>query len=123
MANYYIELELKLNDGSHPRKWLCETIADVLQHGEDIIDYEVNEIETSKLEVKTFINNVIKHQQDLSDYWEELVDIDYNFVEDKNGQINVYSYPVVEVNGSRLTSVASETLVAVVIDGKVFFAE
>ena len=50
MSTYYkVSLVLKTND-SHPRKWLSETISEVLEDGEDLFDVEIVETEYNEAE-------------------------------------------------------------------------
>lgn len=45
MKTYRITVELKLNDNSyHPRKWVPEAIWSNLETGEDIVNWEVEEV-------------------------------------------------------------------------------
>ncbi len=43
MSKYKVTLYLEAN--THPRKWIQETIWDVLDGGEDILDYDIEQYE------------------------------------------------------------------------------
>ena len=44
MNKYKVEMIIEVNEG-HPRKWIPETIAMSLEDGEDILEYNIEEIE------------------------------------------------------------------------------
>ena len=44
MPKYKIEMIIEVIDG-HPRKWLPESIAEQLNDGEDILEWNIEEIE------------------------------------------------------------------------------
>ena len=44
MPKYKIEMIVDINEG-HPRKWIPETIAEQLNEGEDILEWDIKEIE------------------------------------------------------------------------------
>jgi DNA-directed RNA polymerase subunit L len=43
METYQVTITIKSE--IHPRKWIAETISEVLNHGEDIIDYEITPVQ------------------------------------------------------------------------------
>lgn len=43
MKTYKVTLTIIAD--SHPRKWVCETVAEVLNPGEDILDYDIVTLE------------------------------------------------------------------------------
>ena len=43
MQTYQVKLTIQAN--SHPRKWLFDAIAEVLEQGEDILEHEIEIIE------------------------------------------------------------------------------
>ena len=46
MTKYKVEVILELTDyAGHPRKWLPESIAEQLNDGEDILEWNIEEIE------------------------------------------------------------------------------
>jgi hypothetical protein len=46
MTKYKVEMILELTDyAGHPRKWLAESIAEQLNDGEDILEWNIEEIE------------------------------------------------------------------------------
>ena len=49
METYQVTLTIKSE--THPRKWIAETISEVLNPGEDIIDYEITPIQLRPEEV------------------------------------------------------------------------
>jgi hypothetical protein len=42
--NYKVELIVKVNEG-HPRKWIIDAITDQLNDGEDVLEWDITEIE------------------------------------------------------------------------------
>jgi len=44
MSKYKVEMIVEVTDG-HPRKWLPESIAEQLNEGEDILEWDITEIE------------------------------------------------------------------------------
>ena len=44
MTTYKVTLIIKI-DGGHPRKWLPETITDSLEPEEDLLEYNIEELE------------------------------------------------------------------------------
>tara|TARA_Y100000296_G_C5041140_1_gene189928 strand:- start:251 stop:469 length:219 start_codon:yes stop_codon:yes gene_type:complete len=44
--NYKVELIVKVNEG-HPRKWIIDAITDQLNDGEDVLEWDITEIEES----------------------------------------------------------------------------
>ena len=51
MAVYKVTLLVKLNDESHPRKWMPETITSSLESGEDLLDYRFEEMDVETTEL------------------------------------------------------------------------
>ena len=54
METYQVTLTIKLNNTTsetHPRKWIAETIEEVLNPGEDIVDYEIIPVQQELQEV------------------------------------------------------------------------
>ncbi len=49
MQTYQVTLTIQAN--SHPRKWLFDAIAEVLEQGEDILEHEIVEV-TEQTEIK-----------------------------------------------------------------------
>ena len=43
MTNYKVTLVIKAN--THPRKWLAESIEQALENDEDILEYEIVEVD------------------------------------------------------------------------------
>ena len=50
MATYKVTLLMTLEDGSHPRKWIAETITDVLSPNEELLDWNVVEVEVENID-------------------------------------------------------------------------
>lgn len=46
MKRYLIQMVIETD--SHPRKWITETIASNLYENEDIVEYDISEIEDDK---------------------------------------------------------------------------
>ncbi len=44
MSKYKVEMIVEVKEG-HPRKWLPETIAEQLSDGEDILEWDIKELE------------------------------------------------------------------------------
>jgi hypothetical protein len=44
MSKYKVEMIVEVKEG-HPRKWLPETIAEQLCDGEDILEWDIKEVE------------------------------------------------------------------------------
>ena len=44
MSKYRVEMIIEVNEG-HPRKWIPESIAEQLNEGEDILEWDIKEIE------------------------------------------------------------------------------
>ena len=49
METYQVTLTIKSE--THPRKWIAETIEEVLNPGEDIVDYEIIPVQQDPHEV------------------------------------------------------------------------
>ena len=44
MSKYKVEMIVEVKEG-HPRKWLPETVAGQLSDGEDILEWDIKEVE------------------------------------------------------------------------------
>ncbi len=50
-VTYNVTLTIKVKAGYHPSKWMPEAICNTLEDGEDLLDYDFEEVEDSAEEV------------------------------------------------------------------------